>query len=251
MIKNIYFLTIIVFCIVGCDKEVHLTNPKIFSNPSSPSLFDTIVQEMIIDLVIDGENTIADSYNWSILDSDNQIIEPLRMDGNKMIWVPCTEGIYTVKCQINAENKSITDIERYTIKYNQNIMHNKLSGKWKVVGSIKNEYEWIATFDIIGGYYVNGYLDEVVKGDVLSPYGKITDCDFNKSTITFNNWLGGFLFDGAMNLETRFPNGGLINMEFSNDFSILVFDVTLTDHSIEDKDKRDYVVNFILTKEED
>jgi hypothetical protein len=248
MIKKLIILTFVTISLMSCNKEIYLTNPKMFSNPSSPSLFDTIAQELIVDLIIDGENTIPDSYTWSILDSDSNLIVPIKIDENIMLWVPCKEDTYTIKCQISVGNMNLTDIERYTIKYNQNTMQNKLTGKWKAIGSIQNDYEWTATFNIKNGYYLEGNLDEIIKGDVRSPFGKINDYVSNQSTIVIYDWLGEYLFDGSIHLSN---NGGMMNMEFSNDFKTLMFDLSLTDYTIEDKNNREYIVNYTFRKQED
>jgi hypothetical protein len=244
--KSIFLMSVISIFLLSCEKEIHITNPKIFVSPMTPHLFDTITNEMVADIEIDGEKVNADKYEWEIKSDKDSIISIISQNNNKMEWMPKDIGIYTISCNIVSGNKSVKSIEKYQIDYYPPSLYKYLIGNWIVNGKIGNEKEWYATMIINDDYTVNTKLDSVLKGSVSSSIGTTWDDPliwryfYITDFIGYNNYSGSFMFSYYI-VVTK-------NIRFSNRLDQFIMEAIFEDYSVEDKERPKITVDFEFKK---
>lgn len=213
----------------GCDKEVKITNPNLFTTPFKPFLFDTVTNEIIADAEINGEKVTIDSYDWIIKDQNGDIVNILSENENIITWIPLKLGVYIVEVALTADNKSLTEINQINIEFNALSVQKYLTGEWNGTGNKANGDEWIASFQIDNnGHYV-GTIDEIISGsinsvvddisvDSLDHPDKIINIHFMVDDTTF---FGGYSF---LPCESDLWFSDLFNIRFRNDFNNLHFE---------------------------
>lgn len=255
---NIIIVTICYLMIVSCDKEIDITNPKIFTTPGLPHLYDTLIHEMIVSVQIDGEDVKPDSYEWQIVDYNSNPIEIIKQIDNKMLWMPLNEGVYTVSCKVRSGNKSITDIERFTIEFYSPSLYKHLIGKWQAIGEVGSDTKWRSIFNFKANLTYTSFLDTVIKGDIMSSLGKVGDDSFNDGYMKYfyvTNKIENNNFSGSIDyfqlLIPEYPdrlNGKIENIKFSSDMKSFTMDAKFTDYTVDSKDRPIYLVNYTLNK---
>lgn len=244
--KNLILFSVLSIFLLSCEKEIHITNPKIFVNPITPHLFDTITNEMIADVEIDGEKVKADKYEWEIKSDKDSIVSIISQIDNKVKWMPKDEGLYTISCNVVSGNKSLKTIEKYQIDYSYPSLYKHLIGNWIVNGKIGNEKEWYATMIINDDYTVSTKLDSVLKGNVTSAIGTTWDDPlmwkyfYITDLIEYNNFSGSFMYSNY-NVVTK-------NIQFSNRLDQFFMQAIYEDYSVDNKEKPKIIVNFDFKK---
>jgi len=238
-----FFVTVL----LSCEKEIHFTSPKIFIEPISPALYDTITNEMVVEVEIDGNIINPDRYEWEILYGSDSVVPILSESGSKIRWMPKDIGVYTVSCNVVAEDKSIKCLERYQIDFYPPILNKYLIGKWVAHGKIEGQKEWYSLLTINEDNTVETRLDSVKIGNVTSSIGTSLDDPliwryfYISDLVSRNNFSGTFFYSYNL-VITR-------NIRFNSTFDSLNMEAVYDDFTFEGKDKPKIVVSFNLTKQ--
>jgi hypothetical protein len=243
---NIILMSVISIFLLSCEKEIHITNPKIFVSPMTPHMFDTITNEMVADIEIDGEKVKADKYEWEIKSDKDSIISIISQNNNKVEWMPKDIGIYTISCNVVSGNKSLKSIEKYQIDYYSPSLYKQIIGKWIVNGKIGNEKEWYSNMIINDDYTVNTKVDSVLQGNVSSSIGTTWDDPliwryfYITDMIGYNNFSGSFFYSGNIVITK--------NIAFNNTLDEFSMNASFVDYSVETKEKPTIVATFYFKK---
>ncbi len=250
-----FIATMIVFTILfACEKEVHITNPKMFSSPELPHMFDTVVHEMIVDVEIDGEKVNAENYDWQIIDDEGNQIDYINTSSNKMTWLPVNSGTYTISCKVTSDNKSITEIERYTMNFSPVSLHKHLTGNWSVKGKMDDNSQWISSFTLNEDYSYTSSLDSVINGLINSSLGKFGTDNLNCGNghiLQIREMTDSSTFLGELSYcqknHTPMPDQYFIPIEiaqFDENFENFSMRATFTDYDVDTKEQPGYIVEL-------
>lgn len=239
--------------------EIHITNPKLFSSPETPNLYDIVEHEMIAEIEIDGENVYADSYEWKIVDSDDNQIDIISQNENKMKWMPLNTDVYTVSCKVTSGNKSITEIERYTVEFFAPSLYKHLIGDWHATGKMDNGSEWKSFFTFAENNTYTSIIDTIISGDVVSSLGMVGD-DYNyegyeKYFFIMDKLENSNSFSGTIEYLQTTDNyrvsivGNILDFEFTNELKGFNMTTNFIDYSV-DSPRPNYIVAFNFLKSE-
>lgn len=244
--KSLILISVISLLMLSCEKDINITNPKIFVSPLTPHLFDTITNEMVADVEIDGEKINADKYEWEIISDKDSIVPIISQNNNNVKWVPKDIGIYTISCKVISGNMSLKSIEKYQIDYYWPSLYKHLIGKWIVTGKIGNEKEWYSNMIINDDYTVNTKLDSVSKGNVSSSIGTTWDDPliwryfYITQMIEYNNFSGSFFYSGLLVITK--------NIKFNNALDEFTMDASFIDYTVDTKEHPTIVTTFNFKK---
>ena len=95
--KKIFLLISVLSFFIACNKDIAIVNTEIIINPFEPAPLDTIYTKLVGEASIDGVNVDIDSYEWKVLDGNNQELSIISADNEEMFWSPKDEGNYLIE----------------------------------------------------------------------------------------------------------------------------------------------------------
>lgn len=251
------FIAVIAILLQSCEKEIHITNPKIITTPSVTYMLDTLQHEIIADAEVNGEIIDIEKFEWLITDDKGDTIEIVYQKDNLIKWLPLAPGTYKVEVKLIVENKSFREIEIINVEYKGINIGKFLMGTWVTTGKIGDNTEWKSTFNIVDKGIFSAKINEVVKGSVKSSLGMVGNDDIPSGNI---NYFGqyGVLGSNHYNGRIRYYVGEISNPQvaegeinsliFFNDFTEVEMELILTDYYNSEPPFTKYNVHYKMIK---
>ena len=181
MKKTGLLLLLFVAFLVGCEKEVNITVPKIITLSMDPSTLDTVSQVVVAEARIDNEQVNLE-YTWAIKDADNNTVAPLRTNKDSVWWVPKKEGNYRVEVTAGSGNKTVKTLEIVQIRNGVRFYRKNIVGKWKGVVTTP----WIAPYPVDFEFFADGRYSAKCTNGTSSALYYGTDEDAPVKTYSIN-----------------------------------------------------------------
>ncbi len=190
MKKFLIILSVSIF-IFGCEKEIHITQPKILINSNLIEIND-VVEVSVIELAeIDGSRIEPDYYLWEIVDK-NQVVHYSDFPNElSIIWIPDSAGSFLIKLRLGYDNnKSITVFEEITVNESPEALQENLIGNWRGEAETRRGLTWNVTlsFDSIGHYI--GIAEEISDSSYW-PIGPFYHGNYLTDNYDSVTWLPG------------------------------------------------------------
>lgn len=239
--KNSIVVFVLLIMLVGCEKDIHITQPTILIKNGSLEAFDTIKITCTEYAEIDNERQYPNCIRWSILDEYQHIVYSVFEDSSAISWIPDSAGYFVISATIDYDNnKSITAFKEAIVHESPISLQKKLIGRWcGNAHSLDNVVKWQldVTFNEAGHYVgrqYNGYSSGMIHYDtgpfdmsyyfisdsiVLPPSADVPCTRFIIYDVKDNM---GF---GRLSISREYENDGTYSYECSETYDIkdLVF----------------------------
>lgn len=158
--KKIHYLLLAGLIMLGCNKEIHITQPTILIKSENLTVSESIEISVTEYAEINGTPQKPDYFRWSILNKAEETILSDFENSSSINWVPDSAGYFIIKVEIGYDNnKSITTLKEITILESTQSLQNKLIGNWS--GNVESMFglSWKIdiTFDEYGHYIASAY----------------------------------------------------------------------------------------------
>lgn len=159
--KSSFAVFVLLIILVGCEKDIHITQPTILMRDVSLEAFDTIKIGCAEYAEIDNERQHPGHFRWSILDEYQHIVYSDFQDSSAINWIPDSAGYFVVSVTIDYDNnkKSITAFKEAIVHESPISLQKKLIGRWVGNAQSFNVTKWQldVTFNEIGHYIGKQY----------------------------------------------------------------------------------------------